>query len=881
VSMFGGDVLVRVGADLTNFNRGFATAQARMNGFGGVAGKALLGVGVAAAIVGVKSLKAAGDYEAALNTFQAVSKSTGSQMKQVSTLAKQLGNDMSLPATSAKDAADAMTELAKGGLSVKDTMAAAKGVLQLSAAAQISNADAATITARALNSFKLSGDQAVHVADVLANAANKSSGEITDFGLALQQSSSVAHQTGLSIEDTTAALMSMAQAGIVGSDAGTSLKTMLMRFTPQSNQAAEAMKTLGVHTYDTSGQFVGIRNVISQYHDALVRLTPEQRQLALQTIFGQDAIRAANIVLGEGVGAFDRYRSAADQQGSAAELAAAKMKGFKGALEGFKSSLETLEITIGAGLLPVMTRLVQQASHGAQFVNDFATAVKGLGTDSNNARGGIVNAGNSAAHTGAQMTAGEKAAYQYADALAELKNDAHAIVSVFGSVVNALRSVGDANDWLGRKTMALNDTWSGWMHTAADAVTSFAKTVASKITGLASSVPGMAASIGAGISDGIISGIGGLGERLAGALTSKVGGAINSVKGVFGIHSPSEVTKQEIGAPLAEGVIVGWLTGAAELPSKMKDSVRAALEAAKRTVDAERGQLSDAMSRVSGDLLNAFDAINAAVKTKSEGLLDRLVSKHDAAEFKRNLADARAALTEAQGAVSSFAPAEGDTPEEVAAHRKELGAAVLSAQSAVDELLYQQQVAALEKKKAQEQIQLDARTALRRRHFEDALTSLSTALEKEGATAGEAHKSILKLLRSFGVNFKEVGQDQGRAYVEGLKEAIEAAASGAGKLSGTISNAADQIKVPHRAAGGPVSAGGLYMVGEKGPELFAPGTSGSIIPTGAGGAAGAVVVNVAYPLASKAELARLVLDALNEHSRGGGALFSRTAGVTV
>jgi hypothetical protein len=137
------------------------------------------------------------------------------------------------------------------------------------------------------------------------------------------------------------------------------------------------------------------------------------------------------------------------------------MKGFKGALEGFKSSLETLEITIGAGLLPVMTRLVQQASHGAQFVNDFATAVKGLGTDSNNARGGIVNAGNSAAHTGAQMTAGEKAAYQYADALAELKNDAHAIVSVFGSVVNALRSVGDANDWLGRKTMALNDTWSG------------------------------------------------------------------------------------------------------------------------------------------------------------------------------------------------------------------------------------------------------------------------------------------------------------------------------------------------------------------------------------------------------------------------------------
>ena len=106
---------------------------------------------------------------------------------------------MTLPATSAKDAADAMLELSKAGLSVNDTMAAAKGVLQLSAAAQIGNAEAALITANALNMFKLSGDKATLVADLLAAGANKSSADIQQMADALQMAGNVAANAGLSI----------------------------------------------------------------------------------------------------------------------------------------------------------------------------------------------------------------------------------------------------------------------------------------------------------------------------------------------------------------------------------------------------------------------------------------------------------------------------------------------------------------------------------------------------------------------------------------------------------------------------------------------------------------------------------------------------------
>jgi TP901 family phage tail tape measure protein len=105
--------------------------------------------------------------------------------------------------------------------------------------------------------------------------------------MGLQQSGAVAHSWGLTINDTTAALMEMAQAGVVGSDAGTSLKTMLSRLLPTTKPAAEAMKELGIRTFDAHGNFVGMDSIIGQYHGALDKLNPAQRKAALQTIFGR------------------------------------------------------------------------------------------------------------------------------------------------------------------------------------------------------------------------------------------------------------------------------------------------------------------------------------------------------------------------------------------------------------------------------------------------------------------------------------------------------------------------------------------------------------------------------------------------------------------
>jgi TP901 family phage tail tape measure protein len=311
---------------------------------------------------GGMAVKAAADFESMGNTFKAVSGATSEQFQRMSELAKELGNDMTLPGTSATDAAAAMTELVKAGLSVDDTFKAAKATLQLSAAAQIDNAEAAKIVGQALNAFGLSGDKAITVADLLANSANASAGGITDMAYALQAGASVANMAGQSIEDFTTAISLMANAGVTGSDAGTSLKSMFMSLISPTDKAAKTMKKYGLNVYDANGQLKPLPELVSLFSSKLGGMTDQQRNATLATIFGSDAIRAANIVLIKGAGKWDGMSEAVNKAGGAAEVAGSKMQGTKGKIEALKSNLETLAITIGEKLLPFVNKLVDGLS---------------------------------------------------------------------------------------------------------------------------------------------------------------------------------------------------------------------------------------------------------------------------------------------------------------------------------------------------------------------------------------------------------------------------------------------------------------------------------------------------------------------------------------
>jgi len=328
-----------------------------------VGNTALITGGLITAGIGM-AIGVTANFDKALSGVAAVSNATSGEMDQLRQAAIDAGQ---ATVFSASDAATAEAELAKAGLSTGQILGGGlTGALSLAAAGQLELADAATITAQALNVFKLDGSQASHVADVLAAGANKSAADVGQLGDALRQGGLLARQTGLSLEDTVGVLALFADNALIGSDAGTSLKTMLQRLTPQSQEAADEMERLGIHAYDASGNFVGLDKFAGNLRDSLSGLTVEQRNQALATIFGSDAVRAASLVYDAGEQGIRKYVKAVDDQGAAGRMAGVQMDNLAGDIEQLKGSIETGLITSASGGTNVLRMLTQA---GTDLVN--------------------------------------------------------------------------------------------------------------------------------------------------------------------------------------------------------------------------------------------------------------------------------------------------------------------------------------------------------------------------------------------------------------------------------------------------------------------------------------------------------------------------------
>lgn len=327
--------------------------------------KMSLGISAPLAAIGAAGIKSAAAFSQTMAVVKSVSGATAEQMAQMSAKALQLGKDTSF---SAGEAANGLLELAKAGMSSEAALASIGGVLDLAAAGNLSVASAAEITANALNAFQLPAEQAVRVADLLAASANASSIEVTDMAQAFNMSASVFASNKQSVEDLSTAIAIMGNNGIKGSDAGTSLKTMLMRLTAPTDTAAKAIDKLGLRVYNTDGSMRGFEDIVKDLAASTAHLSDEQRNQAFATIFGADAIRAANILVGAGAEEWDNMERAVTKAGAAQEVAGARMKGLAGAIEYIKG---TIDSTLTAAFLPLDQALGDMVRWIADLIGKF------------------------------------------------------------------------------------------------------------------------------------------------------------------------------------------------------------------------------------------------------------------------------------------------------------------------------------------------------------------------------------------------------------------------------------------------------------------------------------------------------------------------------
>lgn len=339
------------------------------------AGEAIMPASAAMVGLGAVSVNTANDFESAMSQAAGALNKPMSQMEELREIAIQTGQDTIF---SAKEAGQAITELAKGGLTEADIKTGAlKATMDLAASSGMDLGNAANVVVQAMGAFGLSAEESALAANALAGAAAASSTDVEPLTQGLAQASAQAKNAGWSIQETTAVLGKFADAGIVGSDAGTSLKTMLQRLAAPTDDATAIIEELGIQTRDSSGELLGASDMAKELKEKLGGLSSAERDAALQTIFGSDAMRAATIMMNSGAEGLESYITATNDQESAQRLANSQMGEGQKAIEEMKGSLETAAITIGEKLAPVITQVVEFIT---DLVNKFSELPSGVQT---------------------------------------------------------------------------------------------------------------------------------------------------------------------------------------------------------------------------------------------------------------------------------------------------------------------------------------------------------------------------------------------------------------------------------------------------------------------------------------------------------------------
>lgn len=284
------------------------------------------------------------DFEKSMSKVNAILQPTGEEMENLTQLALDLGEST---AFSAVEVADAMTYLAQAGWTYEEIIAGLPGVLALAATEGMDLATAAEICSDAMNSMGYDASQAGKFADVLATVAAKSSTNVTELGYAFQYVGPIAGALGFEIEDVAVALGLMADAGIKGERAGTSLRSILTNLSKPTAEMQAAMEKYGISLYDSEGNMLSFSEIMVQLRDVFSGLT-EQEQIALATILaGKTGMSGLLAIVNASPEAFNGMCEAMDESTGAAEKMSTTMQdNLAGDVEKLGGAFDTFAIKI-------------------------------------------------------------------------------------------------------------------------------------------------------------------------------------------------------------------------------------------------------------------------------------------------------------------------------------------------------------------------------------------------------------------------------------------------------------------------------------------------------------------------------------------------------
>jgi len=321
--------------------------------------------------LGAAAMKAGADFEEGMDKVAAVSGATGDEFDKLRDLAKKLGAETKFSAT---EASDGMQFLAMAGFKTNDILAAMPGMLDLAAAGALELGAAADITSNVMSGFGIEATKAGHISDVLAKAAASANTDVSQLGEAMKYLAPSASTLGWTMEEATAAVMALGDAGIQGSLAGQAFGTSLTRLAKNPTpKMKKALDELGFAFFDATGKMKSMPEIVAGLETGMEGWTEKQKAATLTTIFGAEAFKHWAVLLDKGSNALGKNTEMLiGADGAAAQMAKTMSDNTKGQIKTLMSALEGLAIQLSEILLPTINSIVEKLTEWARKFAEFS-----------------------------------------------------------------------------------------------------------------------------------------------------------------------------------------------------------------------------------------------------------------------------------------------------------------------------------------------------------------------------------------------------------------------------------------------------------------------------------------------------------------------------
>lgn len=329
---------------------------------------------ITAPIAGVATaaVKTAADFEAAMSEVGAISGASTQDLATLTAKAKEMGATTSF---SASESAEAMKYMAMAGWKTADMTEGIAGIMNLAAAAGEDLGTTSDIVTDGLTAFGMSAKESGRFADVMAAASTNANTNVTMLGESFKYCAATAGAMGYNIEDISVALGVMANAGIKGSTAGTTLKNVIANMAKPTDAQAAVMQKLGISLTDSSGNMKSFAEVMNNLRSSFNGLSETEKASYATTLAGKESMSGLLTIVNASAADFDKLTEAINGSSGSAEAMAAKMlDNLKGQLTLLKSAVEGIAITIGDKLLPYLKKFVSWVQKAADYINNLSDA---------------------------------------------------------------------------------------------------------------------------------------------------------------------------------------------------------------------------------------------------------------------------------------------------------------------------------------------------------------------------------------------------------------------------------------------------------------------------------------------------------------------------